>query len=311
MKRPSFQFYPGDWQSDLKLRRCSSAARGVWMDVLCAFHDSDDGYGLLRWPLKDIAATIGASMAHVRELVDKGVLRGSDTEITEAFIYTPRSGRKDGEPVTLVDTQPGPLWYSKRLVKDEYVRTIRGESTRFGDTEGESPKQPRKSAPKPPFGDGTSSSSSPSGKASPSEKQARKRAAPLDPCRDGVDPKAWVDWLDVRKAKRAGAVTDTAWAGLLREAAKAGITPDAAVRACCEFGWQGFNAEWYAQRMASRTGAGGAVTPMPTYAERQTAAKAARYAEMTGGLLGTPTIPAARGETIDMEATDGAPRLLA
>ena len=66
MKRPSFQFYPGDWQSDLKLRRCSAAARGVWIDILCALHDSDDGYGLLRWPLKEIASTVGANMAHVR-----------------------------------------------------------------------------------------------------------------------------------------------------------------------------------------------------------------------------------------------------
>lgn len=152
MKRPSFQFYPGDWQSDLKLRRCSPAARGVWVDILCAMHDSDDGYGLLRWPLREIARTVGAAMAHVNELVDKGVLRGSDAEIAEPFVYVPRSGRKDGAPVTLIAAQPGPLWYSKRLVKDEHVRTIRGESTRFGDD--------GKPSPKPPKGDGTSSPSS-------------------------------------------------------------------------------------------------------------------------------------------------------
>lgn len=165
MKRPSFQFYPGDWQSDLKLRRCSPAARGVWVDILCAFHDSDDGYGLLRWPLKEIASTVGATASHIRELVDKGVLRGSDTQVDEPFVYTPRSGRRDGDPVTLIAIQAGPLWYSKRLVKDEYVRTIRGESTRFGDGDGEAPKPEKKRSPKPPLGDGTPSPSpsSPSG----------------------------------------------------------------------------------------------------------------------------------------------------
>lgn len=165
MKRPSFQFYPCDWTSDLKLRRCSPAARGVWLDVLCAFHDSDDGYGMLRWPLKDIANTIGASPALLRELVDKGVLRGSDKNVDEALIYIPRSGRKDGTPVTLVGIQAGPLWYSKRMVVDEYVRTIRGESSRFGADEGAAPKVQKKPAPKPPLGDGTSSPSpsSPSG----------------------------------------------------------------------------------------------------------------------------------------------------
>lgn len=160
MKRPSFQFYPGDWSTDLALRRCSPAARGVWMDVLCALHNSDDAYGLLRWPLKEIASTIGAAPAHMRELVEKGVLRGSDKTIETPLVYVPKSGRKEGAPVTLIPTQAGPLWYSKRLVKDEYIRTIRGESTRFGADDGEAPKVDQSASPKPPFGDGTSSASS-------------------------------------------------------------------------------------------------------------------------------------------------------
>jgi len=55
------------------------------------------------------------------------------------------------------------------MVKDEYVRTIRGESTRFGDDDGEAPKKsPKtkpKASPKHPFGDGssTASPSSPTG----------------------------------------------------------------------------------------------------------------------------------------------------
>ncbi len=159
MKRPSFQFYPGDWQRNANLRRCSPAARGVWVDVMCLLHDSDE-YGILRWPLKEIAQAAGASLAHVRELVDKSVLKGVDPKGTcAAYVYTPRSGRRDGNPVTLIPEQPGPVWFSSRMVKDEYVRTIRGESTRFGDGDGEASKGPPKVAPKPPFGDGSSSAS--------------------------------------------------------------------------------------------------------------------------------------------------------
>lgn len=162
MKRPAFQFYPADWRQNANLRRCSPAARGVWMNVMCLMHDSDE-YGLLRWPLKEIAQAAGASMTHVRELADKGVLKGADKGECGAYIYTPRSGRKDGAPVTLIPTQAGPIWYSSRMVKDEYVRTIRGESGGSGETP--------KLAPKPPFGEdkgggfgprGSSSSSSPS-----------------------------------------------------------------------------------------------------------------------------------------------------
>lgn len=66
----------------------------------------------------------------------------------------------------------------------------------------------------------------------------------------GVDEKLVEDWQAVRKAKRSGPLTDTAIAGLLREADRAGITPTEAITACCAYGWQGFRAEWYAERQA-------------------------------------------------------------
>jgi hypothetical protein len=67
-----------------------------------------------------------------------------------------------------------------------------------------------------------------------------------------IPPNLLKDFLAVRKAKRAGALTKTAIAGLQREADKAGISLIDAVTACCEFGWQGFNAQWYADRTAGR-----------------------------------------------------------
>jgi hypothetical protein len=155
VRRPAFQFYPADWKSNANLRRSTFGARGAWMDVICLLHDSDE-YGLVRWPLKEISHATGVPLGLLRELVTKGVLKGSDRGLTEPYLYTPRSGRKDGETVTLVPAQPGPVWYSSRMVRDEYVRTIRGDGTRFGDTKGETPKP----APKPPLSDGPTSSSS-------------------------------------------------------------------------------------------------------------------------------------------------------
>ena len=71
-------------------------------------------------------------------------------------------------------------------------------------------------------------------------------APPLD-----IPASLLVDFLVVRKAKRAGPMTRTVIAGLQREADKAGITLTQAVTACCEFGWQGFNAGWYADRQGT------------------------------------------------------------
>lgn len=39
-KFPAFQFYPGDWLKDPALSLCSPAARGIWMDLLCAMHEN-------------------------------------------------------------------------------------------------------------------------------------------------------------------------------------------------------------------------------------------------------------------------------
>ena len=56
------------------------------------------------------------------------------------------------------------------------------------------------------------------------------------------------DFLVLRKAKKAGALTETAMKGIAREGEKAGLSLIDTVTACCEYGWQGFNAQWYADR---------------------------------------------------------------
>lgn len=133
MKRPSFQFYVGDWQSNSNLRRCTFAEKGIWLDVMCLMHDGEQ-YGVLRWPLKEIARAVGCKLSELKSLVTKGVLKGADAGLKcEEFVYTPRSGGKDGEPVILIAAQIGPIWYSSRMVRDDHVSKSRGKGTRFGE----------------------------------------------------------------------------------------------------------------------------------------------------------------------------------
>lgn len=66
----------------------------------------------------------------------------------------------------------------------------------------------------------------------------------------GVDPKHAVDWLTIRGKH---ALTDTALAGIEREAAAAGITLAEAVRIAAERGWRGFSAAWLADKSARPT----------------------------------------------------------
>ena len=77
------------------------------------------------------------------------------------------------------------------------------------------------------------------------EKEGEKKPSAYAP---PLPPELLKDFLQVRKAKKAGPLTKTAMAGIAREAEKAGINLIDAVTACCEYGWQGFNAGWYADR---------------------------------------------------------------
>lgn len=102
MKLPAFQFYPGDWMKDPDLRRCSLAARGVWVDMLCLMFECEQrgvlATGGSPWSRTDVAQAVGGNgdvtLRCIDELVAKGVCKV----------------REDG------------ALYSKRQVEDEEKR---------------------------------------------------------------------------------------------------------------------------------------------------------------------------------------------
>ena len=169
MARPSFQFYPADWKSNANLRRCSDAARGGWMDILCLLHDSDE-YGVCRWPLEDLARAAGVALNLAQELAAKSVLKGTDSGQVQ-YVHTPRHAGKDGEPVLLVSSENGPCWFSSRMVKDEWRRKVSGGETKFKATKPVT--TPRQGDD---LGDGASSSSSSSSSEDKSLRDLPRRA---------------------------------------------------------------------------------------------------------------------------------------
>lgn len=182
-KRPSFQFYPADWLANKNLRRCSPVARGYWMDILCLLHDSDE-YGILRWPLEDIAQSVGCPIEVVNELVTKGVLKGAPMGTPmPPFGFTPKHAGKQGDTVILIQAQNGPIWYSSRMVEDEHIRQNRAQHGKKGDP-AFGLKSP-KGIPMPPIGDdiGAAIGTPPSSSSSSSIDRS-----PLPPDGGKVDP---------------------------------------------------------------------------------------------------------------------------
>lgn len=148
MKRPAIQLYFGDLLKNPRVLRCSWAARGALIWTMSILHDSDE-YGAVRWPLAEIAQAVGCPVTLMRELATKGALKGGDTH-AEAYRWAPSHAGKRGAEVVLVPEQEGPLWYSSRMVRDEYKRTNRGLGTRFGQP-GKLPTAPPNQTPdKPP-----------------------------------------------------------------------------------------------------------------------------------------------------------------
>ncbi len=108
-KLPYFPFYPDDWLSDERLRLCSLAARGLWMDILSVMHKCDRR-GFLHQAngkpfSKDHVARITGITAEMagdllQELIDAGVASVDERGVV----------------------------FSKRMVHDEHLRQVRSQA---------------------------------------------------------------------------------------------------------------------------------------------------------------------------------------
>jgi hypothetical protein len=78
------------------------------------------------------------------------------------------------------------------------------------------------------------------------KKKNTSPSAPSDVC-----PSVWADWLSVRKAKKGGPVTQTALKEIQKEAAKAGLSLEDAIRVCCKRSWVGFDASWMPKQVGA------------------------------------------------------------
>lgn len=87
------------------------------------------------------------------------------------------------------------------------------------------------------------------------ETEKEKKDAPDGEIFPDVPESVIRDFRKLRNKLRAP-ITETAAAGIRREAGKAGITVEAALRMCCERGWRGFKAEWVMQSQPTPPTAG-------------------------------------------------------
>jgi hypothetical protein len=118
MKRPSFQFYPGDWLHDVGLRACSLAARGLWVDMLCYMHQGDP-YGYLTLPTpKDGGKDTPKDVLHPILPPVLARMVGAPEQEIETLLA-------ELEAVGVFSRTPEGIIISRRMVRDENVRQTR------------------------------------------------------------------------------------------------------------------------------------------------------------------------------------------
>jgi hypothetical protein len=197
MKRPAFQFYPGDWLHDSGLRSCSLAARGLWIDVMSLMHQAHP-YGYLTYPSsKDGAEDQQKDILHP-------ILPASLARMVGATPHQTQKLLKELEAAGVFSRKDGVI-FSRRMIRDEVVRESRAQG---GSLSSENPNVPRRKdgpqqatrislQPSP----SSSSSSSSSSKVKSKSKSKREFVPPtLEEvsayCREqglNVDPEHWLD----------------------------------------------------------------------------------------------------------------------
>src|SRR4029078_6027548 len=127
MKRPSFQFYPGDWLNDAALRACSVGARGLLVEMICLM-DQGSEYGYLK--VKDmviltpnLARMVGATLPEVEGWLAELFKAGVYAINSEGCIFSRRMIRD--EEIRLARAAGGILGGNPKLLKDNLRPNLR------------------------------------------------------------------------------------------------------------------------------------------------------------------------------------------
>lgn len=137
---PWFKFYFKDWRANPKLRAASRTERDIWLDCMCLFADSSE-FGLLRWDLRRLALALPCHLNALHSLVQQGILKGAPSgQQSEAVVYVDSEGRSH----TVLDRQPGPIWFSTRMLIDHWKRNRDRRNGRKGGSPLLSPDEKRK-----------------------------------------------------------------------------------------------------------------------------------------------------------------------
>jgi hypothetical protein len=225
-KQPWMKWYPSDWRGDPLVRACSPVSRYVWMEMIGLMHEAEPyGHLILAGRAIDystLAALIGMDVGEVKRAVKELESRGVFSRTEKGVIYSRRMVRASelSETRAKNGAKGAQKTNSARAAKTDTYGDLPQQNDRQMERQTGRPQKPEARVKKIP------------------KKDAGEIGQP-----DGVSDAVWRDFVALRHRKDAP-ITETAMAGIRREAEKAGWTLESALAECATRGWQGFKAEW-------------------------------------------------------------------
>lgn len=150
--KPWMKFYPQDWRADEKLRLCSLAARGLWMEMLALMHRSERYGHLLIGGIvptdAQLAVQVGAPAPQVTELLVELDAAGVFSRAATGAIYSRRmtadekkariarkNGKSGGNPSLRKDKVKSPSDKGAVKGEDKPPLKLRDQRPEYSDTE--------------------------------------------------------------------------------------------------------------------------------------------------------------------------------
>lgn len=170
-KLPALQFYVGDWRKDPGVQSLDYETRGIWLEILCIMHESEDRGKLMLngkpMPMEALCRLLG---------LDNQNLTKALTKILEYGVASIDSNSQ--------------IIFSRRMVRDEDIRKTRKECGKLGGN-------PNLVNQKPTTQDNQKSTPSSSSSSSVSYKRKIADSAKANPTEAAQD---WIDSLKVNPA---------------------------------------------------------------------------------------------------------------
>lgn len=95
--KPWMKFYPQDWRGEPKLRACSIAARGLWIEMIALAHDATPyGHVLINGNAPDtqtLSRMVGVTESECESLVSELARNGVFSQTRKGIIYSRRMVR--------------------------------------------------------------------------------------------------------------------------------------------------------------------------------------------------------------------------